>query len=210
MSKKKTKQKAQETTPSMPPEPIAPETPTEPASAMPEPAAPPAEAPLEAEAEAAPADPLQALQTELDRAKAQAAEYLDGWQRSRADFLNYKRRVEREMECAHASAAASILTRQLVILDDLERALKERPNLPEIEAWATGLELIYRKLQAILESEGVEPIPAKGEMFDPTVHEAVTFEHVDGHHEGEVIEVIEQGYRLGDRVLRPAKVRVAR
>ncbi len=200
---KRSKKKTQETAPSMPPKPPAPETPieAEPASQ---------EAETVAEAVAAPADPLQALQDELDQAKAQAAEYLDGWQRSRADFLNYKRRVEREMESAHASAAASIITRQLVILDDLERALKERPNAPEFEAWAAGLELIYRKLQALLESEGVEPIPAKGEMFDPAVHEAVTFEHVDRHREGEVIDVLEQGYRLGDRVLRPAKVRVAR
>ncbi len=204
MSRKKIKKKAQETTPSMPSEPTAPETPIEAEAAVAEQPKP------EAEAEAPPADAVQALQDELDQAKAQAAEYLDGWQRSRADFLNYKRRMEREMESAHASAAASILTRQLVILDDLERALKEKPDLPEIAAWAAGLELIYRKLQALLESEGVEPIPAMGEMFDPTVHEAVTFEHVDGRREGEVIDVIEQGYRLGDRVLRPAKVRVAR
>lgn len=207
MSRKKTKKKPQETTATMPSQQTAPETPIEAEAAVSEQPCPQA---VEAEAEAAPADPVQVLQAELDQAKAQAAEYLDGWQRSRADFLNYKRRVEREMETAHASAAASILTRQLVILDDMERALKERPDLPGIEAWAAGLELIYRKLQALLESEGVEPIPAMGEMFDPTVHEAVTFEHVDGRREGEVIDVIEQGYRLGDRVLRPAKVRVAR
>lgn len=188
----------------MPTEPAAPETPREAEAAV-------AEQPeAQVEAQAPPADPVQALQAELDEARAQAAEYLDGWQRSRADFLNYKRRVEREMEGAHAAAAASILTRQLVILDDLERALKEKPDLPEIAAWTAGLELIYRKLQALLESEGVEPIPAMGEMFDPTVHEAVTFEHVDGRREGEVIDVIEKGYRLGDRILRPAKVRVAR
>lgn len=200
---KKTKKMPQDTAPSMPPQPPTPETPieAEPGSQETEPVA---------EVVSAPVDPLQALQEELDQAKAQAAEYLDGWQRSRADFLNYKRRVEREMESAHALAAAAILTRQLVILDDLERALKGRPNLPEIEAWVAGLELIYRKLQALLEAEGVELIPAKGEMFDPAVHEAVTFEQVDGHRAGEVIDVLEQGYRLGDRVLRPAKVRVAR
>ncbi len=204
MTRKKTKKKEQEPTSTMPSEPTEPQTPIEAEAAVAEPPAPPAEA------EAPPVDPVQALQAELDQAKAQAAEYLDGWQRSRADFLNYKRRVEREMEGAHASAAASILTRQLVILDDLERALKEKPDLPEIASWVAGLELIYRKLQALLESEGVEPIPAMGQMFDPTVHEAVTFEHVDGRREGEVIDVIEQGYRLGDRILRPAKVRVAR
>ncbi|MEW6568525.1 MAG: nucleotide exchange factor GrpE [Chloroflexota bacterium] len=214
MSKKKTKKK-QETTPSMSLEQRAAVMPVEAGALAPE--SPPEQAleaapqaPSAEEAEAVSLDPFQALQAELDQAKVQAAEYLDGWQRSRADFLNYKKRVEREMETAHAAAAASILSRQLVILDDLERALKERPNLPEIDAWTAGLELIYRKLQGILESEGVEPIPAKGELFDPAVHEAITFEHVDGHREGEVIDVIEQGYKLGDRVLRAAKVRVAR
>lgn len=154
-------------------------------------------------------DPLQVLQKELEVAKAQADEYLDGWQRSRAEFLNYKRRVERDLEAAYAMAAASILTRYLSVLDDIQRALKDHPAGADFEAWVEGIQLIRRKLQMILESEGVERIPAEGQLFDPTVHEAATFEKCDGFHEGQVIEILQEGYRLGDRILRPARVRVA-
>jgi molecular chaperone GrpE len=178
-----------------------------PAAETPAAEAPAAEAPA-AEAPAA-EDPLQVLQKELEVAKAQADEYLDGWQRSRAEFLNYKRRVERDLEAAHATAAASILTRYLSVLDDIQRALKDHPAGADFEAWVEGIQLIQRKLQMILESEGVERIPAEGQLFDPTVHEAATFEKCDGFHEGQVIEILEQGYRLGDRILRPARVRVA-
>jgi len=179
---------------------------------LPEVAAPGAEVPAaEAPVPEAPAaeDPLQALQKELEVARAQADEYLDGWQRSRAEFLNYKRRVERDLEAAHSVAAASILTRYLVVLDDIERALKDHPAGADFEGWVEGIRLIQRKLQMILESEGVERIPAEGQMFDPTVHEAATFEKCDGFHEGQVIGILQQGYRLGDRILRPARVRVA-
>jgi molecular chaperone GrpE len=155
-------------------------------------------------------DPVQALQKDLMTVQALADEYLDGWQRSRADFLNYKKRVERDLEAAYQQAAATILTRYLPILDDIERALRERPSVPELEAWSEGIQLIQRKLQTILETEGVEPIPGLGKMFDPTIHEAITFEKCDGYCDGQVIDVVRQGYRLGDRVLRPAQVRVAR
>jgi len=157
-----------------------------------------------------PVPDLDALRQELEATRAREAEYLDGWQRSRADFLNYKRRVERDLEAAYQQAAATILTRYLPILDDIERALRERPSVPELESWCEGLQLIQRKLQTILETEGVEPIPGQGKMFDPTIHEAITFEKCDGYCEGQVIDVVRQGYRLGDRVLRPAQVRVAR
>jgi molecular chaperone GrpE len=169
-----------------------------------------APAPPEEPAEAAIPDRIASLEQELAQAQAQASEYLDGWQRERAEFLNYKKRVERDLESAREIAAASILTRYLAILDDIERALKERPPLPEVGPWVEGIQLIQRKLQSILDSEGVETIPAEGLMFDPTVHEAVTFEPGDGFREGQVIEVLRRGYRIGERVLRPAMVRVAR
>ena len=155
-------------------------------------------------------DPVQALQKDLMTVQALADEYLDGWQRSRADFLNYKRRAERDLEAAYQQAAATILTRYLPILDDIERALQERHSVPELDAWSEGIQLIQRKLRTILETEGVEPIPGLGKMFDPTIHEAITFEECDGYCDGQVIDVVRQGYRLGDRVLRPAQVRVAR
>jgi len=153
--------------------------------------------------------PADELEAELQRVKAEATEYLDGWQRARAEFANYKKRVDREQQDAHARAAAGILVRFLTVLDDLERALKERPAQAD-PAWVEGIELVQRKLQALLEAEGVEAIPAEGATFDPTVHEAVTHEVSGDHREGQIIEVLQQGYRLGDRVLRPAQVRVAK
>lgn len=146
----------------------------------------------------------------LEQARALADEYLDGWQRARAEFLNYKKRVERDQEASQALAAASIHTHYLGVIDDLERALKERPRGPEIDAWTAGVEMILHKLETALEAAGVEPVPAEGQRFDPALHEAISYESSDGFSEGQVIEVVQRGFRLGDRVLRPARVRVAR
>ncbi len=157
-----------------------------------------------------PASEAEIFTADLTLLQAQAAEYLEGWQRSRAEFANYKKRLEKEAEDARARITAETITRYLPILDDLERALKDRPAEGEGARWAEGIELIYRKLGALLEAEGIEAIPAKGERFDPTVHEALTLEETGEHSEGTVIDVIQQGYRLGDRVLRPALVRVAK
>jgi len=153
---------------------------------------------------------FEELQSEIGALRAQTDEYLDGWQRSRAEFANYKKRVEREKEEMRAQVTGEILTHYLGVIDDLERALKDRPVESESNAWAEGIELIFTKLKAILESEGVEPIVAEGKIFDPNFHEAVTYEENDDHRDGEVIEVIQRGYKLGDRVLRPAMVRVAK
>lgn len=149
---------------------------------------------------------LADLEGQLAEAQAQSAEYKDGWQRALADFQNYKRRVEAEKAEAYRIALGDIIKRYLPILDDLERALAARPA--EL-AWAEGIELIYRKWQTLLEGEGVTRIPAEGQPFDPNVHEAVGQEPVEGVASGTVIEVIRQGYLLGERVLRPAMVRVA-
>jgi len=151
-----------------------------------------------------------ALQAELTQVRAQADEYLDGWQRARAEFANYKKRIERDQEEARGRAAAALLAKILPVEDDLRRAVHERPEAEGYPHWADGIELIQRKLAALLEAEGVEVIPADGVAFDPALHEAVTYEPSNDHKEGEIIEVIQQGYRLGERVLRPARVRVAR
>ncbi len=158
--------------------------------------------------EEAPAKPD--LATEVERLKAESAEYLDGWQRARAEFANYRKRIEREQEESRARVVAELLGRYVGALDDLERALKDRPRDDEAAAWASGIDLIYRKWLAILEAEGVQPILPEGQTFDPNFHEAVSHEASDDHTEGQIIEVIHQGYRLGDRVLRPALVRVAK
>jgi molecular chaperone GrpE len=146
------------------------------------------------------------LQSQLAEALSQAAEYKDGWQRSVADFQNYRRRVDAEKADTYQTAVGSIIKRYLPVVDDLERALAARP---EDLAWAEGIDLIYRKLQSILEAEGLKRIEAEGQMFDPNFHEAISQEPSEGHESGQVIAVVRNGYMLGEKVLRPAMVRVA-
>src|SRR5271157_2135811 len=151
-----------------------------------------------------------ALKEEFEKVQKQSKEYFDGWQRERADFSNYKKRIDREQSQLSQTLTGNILKKYLVILDDLDRALRTRPTEGEGAIWADGIELIYRKLQKILESEGVTRMPAENETFDPVRHEAISHEDSPDHTSGEIIEVVQQGYLIGDRVLRPALVRVAR
>jgi molecular chaperone GrpE len=169
------------------------------------PAALPTDAP-EAQAKAA----LEALQKDLQTAQAKATEYLDGWQRARAELTNYKRRIEKEQAEIHQNAAGRIIARYLEVLDDFDRAMQERPAAEngDLVKWADGTALIYRKLRNVLEAEGVARIEAEGKEFDPNLHEAVTQEPCDTHPTGHVIAVVRQGYKLGDKVIRPALVRV--
>ena len=150
------------------------------------------------------------LLEQLKDAQAQIDEYLDGWQRARAELSNYKKRIERETSEATLRIKAEILSKYLVILDDLERALEERPSEGDFTAWADGIDLIYRKLSALLENEGVTRIEAMGELFDPTYHEALSHEENEDYQENHVIDVIQTGYKLGEQVIRPALVRVAK
>jgi molecular chaperone GrpE len=171
-------------------------TPSEPNGGLPD-------SPLEEEAEETPEETIERLQFE-------AEEFLDGWQRARAEFANYKKRVERERENSRAQITGEIITRYLGVMDDLERALAKSPENEGCQEWVTGVQLIYTKLKAILEAEGVEPIEEEGLRFDPNIHEAISYEDSDKHDEGSVIEVTQRGYKLDDRVLRPAMVRVAK
>lgn len=148
----------------------------------------------------------EALQSKLAEAEARASEYKDGWARSQAEFQNYKKRIERDNELRYISMKGDIIKKVLPALDDLERALQNRPAE---DSWASGIELIARKLQSILENEGAKRIEAKGVAFDPNFHEAITHEPADGVESGYVIDVVQNGYVLGERVIRPALVRVA-
>ncbi len=150
---------------------------------------------------------FEQLQKELAEAQSQAAEYKDGWQRALADFQNYKRRVDAESRDTYQNAVGDIIKRYLPVNDDLERALEARPAGL---AWADGIELIHRKLQSILEAEGLKRIQAEGQMFDPNFQEAISQEPSEEHECGQVIAVVQNGYMLGDKVIRPAKVRVAK
>ena len=150
------------------------------------------------------------LQSELEEIRSQAEEYLDGWQRARAEFANYKKRVQKEREASRSFITAEILTKYITVVDDFERALSDRPSDGASDAWAEGIDMIYRKLKTILESEGVEEFSPEGEIFDPNFHEAIGFEESDDHDEGMVFQVIQPGYKIGKRVIRPAVVRVAK
>jgi molecular chaperone GrpE len=149
---------------------------------------------------------LEALKTQLAETEAKVAEYKDGWARSQAEFQNYRKRIERDNELSYASMKGDIVKKVLPVLDDLERALQNRPA---DDAWANGIELIARKLQTTLENEGVKRIDAKGAAFDPNFHEAITHEPSDEVESGHIIDVAQNGYMLGERVIRPALVRVA-
>ncbi len=148
----------------------------------------------------------EALINQLKEAEAKVIEYKDGWARSQAEFQNYKKRIERDNELTFASMKGDIIKKVLPALDDLERALQNRPA---DDAWANGIELIARKLQNMLDNEGLKRIEAKGMAFDPTFHEAVTHEPSDEVESEYVIDVVQNGYMLGERVIRPALVRVA-
>ncbi len=150
------------------------------------------------------------LAQELQDWQAKAEEYLDGWQRARAEFANYKKRIEREQSQVYQNAAASIFKRLLDVLDDLDRALQNRPQDGDGAAWAVGIDLVYRKFNSILEAEGVTRIQAEGTFFDPNLHEGISQEDNDQYESGQIIAVVKNGYWIGDRVLRPATVRVAR
>ena len=158
------------------------------------------------EAEEQPIVDVDALKLQLERAETKLAESLDGWQRSLADFQNYRKRVERDHELVKASMKGDLIKKVLPMLDDLERALQNRPAE---SAWAGGIELIVRKFQNLLESEGVKRIDAKGTAFDPAFHEAISHEPSEEVESGHVIDVVQNGYMLGERVIRPALVRVA-
>jgi molecular chaperone GrpE len=154
-------------------------------------------------------DELEGLQAELEQAKVQATEYLDGWQRARAEFANYKKRVEAEREELKRTSTEALLLKLLPVVDDFERAFQTLPEDSTDATWVDGFKMIMRKLQGVLESQDVEPIEAVDQPFDPLWHEAVMQEETDEHPDGYVIEEMQRGYRLGERVLRPSMVKVA-
>ncbi len=166
-----------------------------------------AEAPADAEAQAA--EETNPLAEALASAESKAAENLEGWQRAQAEFANYKKRVARDQELVLADTRGRVIKRYLEVLDDMERALANRPAESAGAEWAAGVELIYRKFLGFLESEGVTRVDALGQPFDPNLHEAIAQEDSPDHDSGTVTEVLQPGYMLGERVLRPAMVKVA-
>ncbi len=144
-----------------------------------------------------------ALTQALAEEKARAETNMAGWQRAQADFANYKRRVEQEMQEIGKLSNANLVLNLLTILDDLERALSSVPEDLADVSWVDGIVLIDRKFRGALEAMGLSTIEALGEPFDPNVHEAVM--QTKGE-EGIVVKELEKGYRFQDRIIRPTKV----
>ena len=153
-----------------------------------------------------PEDP-ETLRQLLQQARSQADAYLANWQRSQADFINYRRRMEQEKAEASKFSNAMLILNILPTLDDLERALTSVSRELAGFTWVEGVHLIYRKLQAILEAHGLSQIEALGQPFDPNLHEAVMYGEGE---DGVVIAELQKGYRLHDRVIRPTLVKVGR
>jgi molecular chaperone GrpE len=153
---------------------------------------------------------VEAARAELEEAKRSADEYLAALQRERAEFLNYKRRTAEERERDLGLAGEGLIRKVLAIADDFDRAIENRPPELADDAWADGIAAIDRKLRTLLESEGVRPIAAAaGQPFDPREHEAIANVPGTGRRDGEIVEEVQRGYRLRDRVLRPSLVAVA-
>jgi molecular chaperone GrpE len=142
--------------------------------------------------------------------KQQRDDYYDRLLRKTAEFDNYRKRTERDRIQLSEAAAADLLTELLPLVDDMERALKVESAAGEGDAIRKGVELIQKQLLELLRKRGVKPIEALGADFDPHFHMAVSYEPAESRREGEVIEEFRRGYMLGDRLLRPAMVKVAK
>jgi molecular chaperone GrpE len=148
-----------------------------------------------------------AVESRLAEAEAQRDEYLRDLQRLAADFDNYRKRAARDQQALAARAHERLVKELLPVLDDLERALQAAEEHDEAKL-VDGVRLVQQALRQALEREGLAEIEADGK-FDPHVHEALLTQPAEGAEEGDVVQVLQKGYRLGDRVLRPARVIVA-
>jgi molecular chaperone GrpE len=146
---------------------------------------------------------------EIAELQRQRDEYYDRLLRQTAEFDNYRKRIERERQQLNESAAADLMTEMLPLIDDFERALAADAGA-EDSAYRRGVELIHRRLLELLKKRGVRALDPVGSDFDPYYHQAVATEPAAGRRDGEVIEELRRGYMLGDRLLRPAMVKVAK
>ena len=157
---------------------------------------------------------LIATRSELKRVEAENAELKDRLARRQADFENYRKRVDKERNETYNRVAAEIAAKVLPVSDNLKRALDAESSVEAAESdefrhFLSGVDLIWKQLNGVLDALGVKPIPSVGEPFDPHVHEAVVSEATDEYEPDTVIQEILTGYRLGDKLIRPALVKVA-
>ena len=153
---------------------------------------------------------IERLTGELDAARKEGEEYLDSLQRERAEFQNFRRRTAEERLRELGLAGEDLIRKVLTVADDFDRAIEARPQSIAHDPWFDGISAIDRKLRQLLESEGVTAIDAAaGKLFDPREHEAIANVPGTGREEGAIVEEVRRGYRLRDRVIRPALVAVA-
>jgi molecular chaperone GrpE len=153
---------------------------------------------------------LEEARKQLELAQQDAAESKAGWQRTAADYSNYRRRTEQDREANLGLANEALLAKLLPIADDFDRAIAQKPDELAKAPWVDGIVAIDRKLRQLLDSEGLTPIEAVGQPFDPHQHEAIVQEETSKVPEGTITAELQRGYRLRDRVLRPSLVAVAK
>lgn len=154
---------------------------------------------------------LADMRAQLDETERQSAEHFDAWQRSQATFANFRKRMEAEHSTLRETANAGLLTRLLPILDDFKRAFEIMPEEYKDDPWFEGMRMIRQKLQTILGNHNVKAIEIEpGVPFDPKYHEAVLLQEVEGFEEDQIVAEVETGYMMGDRILRPSRVVVAK
>ncbi len=185
------------------PAPSAGDTPPTPA---PDTNAPADESPAQGSAD------VEQVEHDLDALLAERDEYLDLAKRTKADFENYRRRMSSEVQAASTRGKTELIREVLPVLDDLERAIQVAGLDPEGDSpdgLAHGVLLVFRSLRDVLTRNGVESVDPQGEKFDPTSHEALSTQPVENAEPGTVVEVMQKGYRLGESLVRPARVVVA-
>lgn len=150
------------------------------------------------------------LETQLAEEKKKSDEYLDNWRRAMAEFQNYKRRAEKDKADYGQYANQRLLKRLLDVLDSFGAGFRAVPPQYENQPWVEGMRAVERQMLQILEQEGVTQIDAQGKAFDPNFHEAVSYEPAEGASEGQILDELQRGYMIQDRVLRPTRVKVAK
>lgn len=191
-------------------EPEAEAEPSPPDAETPQPSASEAMA-AEPETPAAPQEAAPDLAAELAREREKATDYMQRWQRAQADLSNYKRRADQEREQLQKYGALPLYREILMMLDNFQRAFDTLPVELREFSWVQGVALSYLQLESMLRMNGVTPLEIKpGEPFDPAFHEAVTHEETDAYPDGTITAEYQRGYKIYERVLRPALVRVAK
>ena len=156
-------------------------------------------------------DEYEALENELESLRAAVEEQKDSHLRTMADFDNYKKRIQRDASRTQQDSMTSVLKVFLNAVDDIERALQNQPEMKEVQGWVEGITLIHQKILNQMKNYGVERMEINpGEEFNPNIHEAISQEDHPNFEEGQIIDIVQPGYQISDRIIRPAMVRVAR